>query len=87
MIITVGAELIALFVVRHVFTEGFSTFLAHERHFCGLPQLVILCLGVTFSAVEPLLATRRSYRDLCVEYVLAAKRDRHVGFFYGRKRS
>jgi hypothetical protein len=64
VIIAMRAVLIALLICSHVFTESFFALFTHEGHFRCPCQWMRLCLGVTFGAVEPLLATRSTNGDL-----------------------
>lgn len=41
MIVTVGTVFIALFIGGHVFSEGFSAFLAQEVHFQCFGEFVV----------------------------------------------
>ena len=60
MVITVRAVLIAFLIRGHVLPERLLALLAQKRHLRRLGQLMVFLLRMTFRAVEPLLATRRS---------------------------
>lgn len=68
------AVLVALVIFRHILSEGFLAFFAHEDHLSGLGERVGLCLCMTFGAVVPLLAAWSADRDLCVQNVFAMHR-------------
>jgi hypothetical protein len=61
-----GAVLVALLIYGHVFSESLFALLADEGHVRCSCERMRLCLGVTFGAIEPLLATRGADRNLSV---------------------
>ena len=65
------AIFVALLVVAHVLPERFLALFAHEGHLCCSTQFVVLCFGVAFGTVEPLLAAWCTDCDLRVEYMFA----------------
>lgn len=71
MIITVWAVFVALLVRRHILSEGFLAFLAHEGHFRGLGEPVRLHFGMTFRAIVPLLTAGCTNGYLCIENMFA----------------
>lgn len=73
MVVAMRAILVALLIIRHVLSECFLTFLACKGHLSRFHQLMILRLRMTLGTVEPLLATRRSYRYLCVQNMFATR--------------
>lgn len=74
MIVAMRTVLVALIVLGHVLAERLLALLAHEHHLRRLRETVGLRLGVTFGAVEPLLAARRANRDLRVQDMFAGGR-------------
>jgi hypothetical protein len=72
MVVTIGAILVALLVIRHVLPERFLALFAHERDLHRLCERMRLRFGMTFRAVVPLLATGRAYGNLGVQDVLTA---------------
>jgi hypothetical protein len=58
--------LVALLVYGHLFSESFFALFTDEGHVRCPCQRMRLCLGVTFGAIEPLLATRGADRHLGV---------------------
>jgi hypothetical protein len=66
VVIAMRAVLVTVFIFGHVLSESFFALLADEGHVRRPCQRMRLCLGVTFGAVEPLLATGGTDGDLGV---------------------
>ena len=84
VVIAMGTIFIALLVVGHVFPKCLLALLAHEGHFISLPKPMILNFGMTFCAIEPLLATRCAYRNLSVQDMLAVTENISSMSLHGR---
>lgn len=72
VIVAVRAVLVALLVVGHVLAKRLFALFACKRHLRRLSQLVVLRFCMALCTVEPLLAARRAYRNLCVQDVFTA---------------
>ena len=72
MVIAMRAIFVALLVHRHVLPERLLALFAHECHLRRFCEAMRFGFGVAFCTVEPLLAARRTYRDLSIQDVFAA---------------
>jgi hypothetical protein len=61
-----GAVLVTLLIYGHVFSKSFFALLTDEGHVRCPCERMRLSFGVTFGAIEPLLATGGADRNLSI---------------------
>ena len=73
VVVAVGAVLVGLLELGHIFAERLLALFAQEHHLHGRHQVVVLAvkLVVALGAVEPLFAAWRSNRHLGIHNVFA----------------